>query len=110
MLKSKFIDILKTFSPKEFKQFRDFIHSPFHNSNKNVIKLYEIIRKYTPKFDSSSIEKEKLFRKLYPGKKYNDTVMRILLSDLLRLGEEFLIQRRSRQNPFAENLFLLEEL
>ncbi len=110
MLKSKFIDILKTFTPEELKHFRDFVHSPFHNSNKNVIKLYDIIRKYNPQFESPSIDKEKLFRKIYPGKKYNDTVVRILLSDLLRLAEEFLIQIRSKREPFGEYLYLLEEL
>jgi hypothetical protein len=110
MLKSKFIDVLKTFTRDEIKRFRDFVCSPYHNSNKNVVKVYELIRKHYPEFNSQSITKEKLFAKIYPGKKYNDTVMRILLSDLLKLGEEFLILTRSKKNPFGENLTLLEEL
>ena len=110
MLKSKFIDIVKTFSKEELKQFRDFLRSPFHNTNQNVVKLFDIMRKHAPEFDSVSLEKENLFKKLYPGKKYNDTVMRILSSDLLSLAEEFITYLRFRRNPFTEKKFLLEEL
>ncbi len=110
MLKSRFNDILKTFTKQEIKEFYDFVRSPAHNSNKNVIKLYESIRKHAPHFDSNLLGKDKLFVKLYPGKAYNDTVMRILLSDLIRLGEEFLIFKRSKRDSFGDELTLLEEL
>jgi hypothetical protein len=110
MIKSKFFEIVKSFSRDELKEFNDFVRSPFHNSNKKVMKLYEIIRKTYPEFKSESLGKDKVFQNLYPGKKYNDTVMRILSSDLIRLGEEFLIIKKSRENQFAETLLLLEEL
>lgn len=110
MLKSKFIDIIKTFSKEELKQFRDFLRSPFHNTNKNVIKVYELIKKCPPGFDTPVLEKEKLFHKIYPGKKYNDTVMRILSSDLLSLAEEFLSYMRYLNNPFTQKKYLMEEL
>ncbi len=110
MLKSKFIDIIKTFSKGELKQFRDFLRSPFHNANQNVVKLFDIVRKYAPEFDSASLEKENLFKKLYPGKNYNDTVMRILSSDMLSLGEEFLTLKRSAKDKYGMSLILLQEL
>lgn len=110
MLKSKVIEVLRTFSPDELKGFRNYIISPFHNSNSNVIKLFELARKYSPGYDSPGLLKENLFKKLYPGKKYSDIVMRILLSDLLRLSEEFLAYLRYTKEPFAEEKYLLEEL
>ncbi len=110
MLKSKFIDLVRSFSKEELKQFRDFVNSPFHNTNKNVIKLYDIIRKFHPDFTSPAIEKEKLFNKIYPAKKYNDTVIRILLSDLIKLGEDFLVLKRTMVSSFGDKLTLLEEL
>jgi len=110
MLKSKFIDVIRTFSKDELKEFRDFVYSPFHNSNKNVIKIFELIKKHSPDYTTDLIDKEKLFNKIYPGKKYNDTVIRILLSDLLRLSEEYLALKRARKYRFGDNLSLLEEL
>ncbi|MBS1552240.1 MAG: hypothetical protein JST15_09265 [Bacteroidetes bacterium] len=109
MKKSKIISILKSFSPEELKKFRDFVHSPFHNKNKNALGLFEIIRKYYPGFEESPIEKEKVFRKLFPGKNYNDTVMRILLSDLLKISEEYLAYTGFKKNKYDELKFLLSE-
>lgn len=110
MLKSKVIVVLKTFSADEIKSFRNYLRSPIHNTNKKVIKLYELIKKHHPGLDSTNIQKELLYKKLYPGKKYSDIVMRILISDLLRLSEEFLAYQRYSKEFFAEKSFLLEEL
>jgi hypothetical protein len=110
MLNSKFAGILRVLTKSELKEFRDFVLSPVYNSNKNVIKLYDISRKFAPAFDNPALKKENLFKKLYPGKKYNDTVMRILLSDLLRLGEEFLIFKRAKIGSVGDSILLLEEL
>ncbi len=110
MLKSKVMDILKTFTPEELKSFRNYVISPYHNSNKNVIKLFELARKHSPDYDSASLKKESIFVKLYPGKKYSDIVMRILISDFLRLLEEFLAYQKYLSEPLAEKLYLLDEL
>ena len=114
MIKSIFFDIIKTFSAAEVKQFRDFLRSPYHNSNKNVIKLFEEIKKFNPDFSGDKtkklLTKEKLFQKIYPGKKYNDIVIRILFSDLIKLAEEFLTIQGLRKYTFEENRFLLQEL
>jgi hypothetical protein len=110
MLKSKVIEIFGTFSPAEMKSFYNYINSPFHNSNKKVIKLYELIKKHYPELSSAGLEKETLFKKLYPGKEYSDIVMRILISDMLRLSEEFLAYQKYSGDYLAEKKYLLEEL
>ncbi|MEP7146511.1 MAG: hypothetical protein ABI792_05840 [bacterium] len=110
MLKSKFLDIVKTFSQEELKDFRNFVRSPFHNTNKNVIKITEIITKFYPALNDPKLEKEIIFKKIYPGKKYNDAVMRIIMSDLLQLAEEFLIYVNLFNNPVQGKKFLLNEL
>ncbi len=110
MFKSKVIEIFKTFTTEEIKLFRNFLLSPFHNSNKKVIKLFEILKKYYPEFSSGYIQKEHLFKKLYPGKKYSDIVMRILISDLLKLAEEFLSYKGFTEDRITEKKFLIYEL
>lgn len=110
MHKSKFIEIIRTLTPDEFRQFRSFVRSPFHNSNKKVIEVVEIVKKCFDEYDSPKLEKEKVFKRIYPGKKYNDTVMRILLSDLLKLAEEFLVNTALKASPSDEMKLLLSEL
>src|SRR5437016_2571875 len=91
MIKSKVIDVLKIFTTDELKKFKLFVNSPFHNSNKKVIQLYELIRKYLPELNNEKLKKENLFKKLYKDKPYNDIVMRILISDLMKLAEDFIV-------------------
>jgi hypothetical protein len=110
MHKSKVIQLLKTFSKEEIKEFRDYVNSPLYNRNKAVMKLYEIARKKYPDFTSSFLEKQNLFAKLYPGKPYNDVVMRILISDLLKLAEEYLGFIRFKADHFTSKKFILGEL
>lgn len=110
MVKSRVIDIFKTFSANEIKGFRNFINSPIHNSNKKVIKLYDLIRIHYPEFNSEKIQKEILFKKLYPAKKYSDIVMRILISDMLSLAEEFLAYTGFTKDFIAGKKYLLKEL
>ncbi len=110
MFRSKIIDIMRTFTPSEVKEFREFIRSPYHNRNGNVIKLYELLRRGFPDFTAGFLTKEKLFSKLYPGKKFNDTVIRILLSDLSKLAEEYLSFMNISGNEYVMKRHLLKEL
>lgn len=110
MHRSKAIEILRTFTTEELKRFKDFLNSPFHNRNKKVIRLFDFIRKSAPSFNAPSLAKEKVFAKLFPGKPYNDLVMRILISDLIQLSEEFLAYNGWKKNPLSEKKFLLDEL
>jgi hypothetical protein len=99
MFKSKLVNILRTFTPEEIKRFKEFISSPFHNKNKNVIKLFGALIKFYPNFSSDQLTKEILFKHLYPSKEYNDLVMRILLSDIIKLLEKFIAHSALEKNP-----------
>jgi hypothetical protein len=110
MQSNKFITILKSFSGEEIKEFGLFVKSPYHNRNNNAIKYYEIIRKYYPEFNSEQLTKENIYKQLYPEKKYNDLMMRILISDCIKLAEEYLIQKRLSKDKNSENLLFLKEL
>jgi hypothetical protein len=110
VFKSKFIEILKSFSPAELKEFKDFVRSPFHNKNKNVIKMYDLVRKYAPGFENKKLAKGAVYKKLFPGKTYNDAVIRILISDLIRLAEEYISYSRFQRDPLEESMLVIKEM
>ena len=110
MLKSKVLEIFRNLSPDEMKGLKDFIRSPYHNKNKNVMSLFDIIKKHSPSFNDHNFTKELVFKKIFPGKEYNDIVMRILLSDLNRITEDFLVQQRLEKSAYDYKKFLLSEL
>jgi len=106
MIKSKVIDILQTFNNKEMKSLGEFINSPFHNKNALMFLLYTELRKFHPKYNSSELTKEYLFRKVYKKNEYNDAAFRNLLSDLLKLTEKFLVYSFIDSSP-PENYRIL---
>ncbi|MDQ3021788.1 MAG: hypothetical protein M3R36_14635 [Bacteroidota bacterium] len=106
MIHNKSIRILKTFSKEELKQFSDFVRSPFHNKNKNLIKLFDILRKYHPEYE---FEKEKLYSKIYQGKEYNHNNMKKLMSEMFLISEKFLLQLIIKKETFTVDKYILEE-
>ncbi len=107
MIHSKSIDILRTFSKADLKHFSDFVRSPFHNKNKNLIKLFDALVKYHPEYDA---ENEKIFSKIYPGKVYSHDIMKKLMSELHKLSDIFLSYVGIRKEKFIFKKTLLKEL
>jgi hypothetical protein len=110
MQRSKLISLLKTLSLNEIRQFRDFVYSPYFNKEKVLMKLADYLADYHPEYDDEGIDKEKVFASLYPGKKYNDALMRNIISDFLKLANGFLLTLSLKRNEFRKDMLLLEEL
>lgn len=110
MINHKLLDILKNLSPRELKNFKDFVNSPFFNKSEKVSKLFErLIRNY-PDFSFDGITKETLHYELFPNIKYNDATIRHLFSDLYNLAERFLIEVNIQTKDSEKSSYLLEEL
>ena len=110
MKNSQLIKLLKTFSPKEIKKFGEFISSPYFNKNKNVIKLYKVIKKAHPDFEQKNFTKENLFRSIFPEKKYNDNTLRLLIHLLYERVKKFLTHNRFEKDIHVYKDELIHEL
>lgn len=110
MNNSSLIKLLQSFSKKEIIELREFLASPFFNKRQSVIKLFNIISKYHPEFRSEMISKEKVFEKLFPGKKYNDNLYRVLTHHLTELTKEYLSYSGFRKNSQEVSFHLSKEL
>lgn len=110
MLKTNFTDVLKTFDKEEFKRFIDYVNSPFHNTNRSVIKLMDAVKKYYPDFENRNFTKEKIYRKVFSAKDYNDQVMRNLMSDALQLAYGFLTIKDMHLMKTQNSITLLNQL
>lgn len=110
MQESILIKLLRSFSPDEFKDFFLLVNSPFFNREKVLKRFSEILKKYYPGFKEINSEKRKIYAKLFPGKKYNDALLRNTVSDMVKLAEEYLKIIHMRKDPFYEQYLLLKEL
>lgn len=110
MIKSKVIDVIQTFSKEDIKKFSDYLASPIFNKREVVIKLFNIYKKHHPEFKDKSLTKEKVFKKVFGDKKYNDENFRNLNSILLKHTEEFLSYLNYSGNQLTVKKHLLSEL
>lgn len=110
MKTSNLISLLASFTPKEIKEFSEFVQSPFYNKNENVTKLFVFLKKQYPEFGEQQILKESVFKKLYGKGKYDDGFMRTQIFALNSLAEEFLINRNLQKDKIKNSLCLLDEL
>lgn len=91
MKNSKIAQVLRTFSRREFKEFEKFAASPFFRKGRELKPLLKVLKKYYPRFDQRSFTKENIYRQIHKGS-YNDKLMKTLMSDLLKMSNEYLIQ------------------
>jgi hypothetical protein len=110
MNRSGLIEVLRTLTPKELREFSEFVNSPFFNKNVNVTKLFELLRKAYPEFENEKIDKTRIFKKLFPGKVYKDSTMRLLMHYLSEAAEKFLAITNFTGNEFGYKETLAGEL
>lgn len=90
MKTTKLVVLLKSFTKNETVQFDEFINSPFFNKNKSLTALYTQILKFYPQFDSEKFTEEHIYKKIFPGEKFDYFKIKNTISDLLALAVRFL--------------------
>ncbi len=110
MISATLLGILSKFTPKEFKEFGEFVKSPFFNKNIHVKHLYDYLKKFYPEFKDKKLDKEVVFENLFHGKKYNDGFLRTVIYNLGKLAEDYLAYINFRKDDLNRGMNLLKEL
>ncbi len=106
MKNGKLFQLIRTLSMAERQQFRDFLHSPFHNKREDCQRLWAALEGMK---EGQLPEKERLFQESYPKSSYDDQRFRLLQSTLLGLLESFLVLQGFGQNELEQELLLIRE-
>jgi hypothetical protein len=110
MLEHQVIDILKSFTAEEIKQFRRFLASPYFIRSETVNSLFELLVKFYPDFTNKKLTKEYIGENIFKTEKYIDSTVRNALSDLLESFELFLMQENFRKSASSSFEYLFKEL
>ncbi|MEO6695149.1 MAG: hypothetical protein ABIY50_08940 [Ignavibacteria bacterium] len=110
MLKSSLLEIIRTFTPKELIKFEDFVNSPYFNKNKNVLNLFNEIKKYAPEFKDENLDKELVWKKTFPDREYNYGIMKNIIHDLTKLAEQYIKQLKFGKDGYKQNEYFMSEL
>jgi hypothetical protein len=107
---NKLLELLKSFSVSEYKRFGDFVRSPYHNKSTFSVILYYYLKKYSKDFGQCSFTYEEISKQVYKDKKYNPPKIRSLVSDFVKLIEQFLIHTQLETYNTFQKVLLLYEL
>lgn len=90
-------------------RFGDFVQAHCSKRNKKLPVVWNQISKQYPLFADKKFNKERLYKKLYANRSYNDSTMRSFYHQLYLLTEKFLIAERLNRNYYGYLNFILEE-
>ncbi|RPI13943.1 MAG: hypothetical protein EHM58_17495 [Ignavibacteriae bacterium] len=107
---SKIVSLLKTLNKKEFKEFGNFVNSPNFTRKKKLLEFYKVICLYYPDFDKPKFNQHTIFKKLYPGKTYNEKIINYLKTELYKAAETYIGIIDMRKNIFDFHLHILKQL
>lgn len=110
MFKSNLLQIVSKLTSQELREFGDYVRSPFFNKNESVTKLYDHIALKYPDLDDEMLNKEVIFKKLFPGAKYNESFIKTLIFNLSHLAEDYLGYIQYSKEPLARETTILREL
>ena len=108
MDKSKLIQLLKTFQARDHRLFADFLASPYFNKNEELVRFYQHLRKLAPQFPERKIEKQAIWKRLYPKKAFDEKHLYYLMSDLHNLGLEYISVSKYQGDKFYHQFFMLD--
>jgi hypothetical protein len=105
MNKSKLIELYNTLDKVEHRTFKKWLLSPLHNEHKEVQQLFHFIgSRY--KLNSTTLNKERVWKQLYPSQTYNDLRLRHLMSISLDILKNFVRYFSLKEDYFQQEKVL----
>jgi hypothetical protein len=109
MYKTKIIDFLKLLNPLQIEELDLFIGSEYHNRGSmrtDTIALFQVLRQYYPDFLHEDLDRERVYKALFPDKKPLKGKLEKTISELHRLAKEFLLVQsyQNSENQFQKSM------
>lgn len=108
MESGKLLGLLKTFDATQWNRFIAFVGSPYFNKKEVLDRLARYLRHKLLKTKGVQLQKKAVHSELFTGQPYDDKAIRYLLSELLKLAEEFLVVENKRQDSVGYQLDLVD--
>lgn len=110
MENTSIIELLRTFSKNELKRFDLFIGSEYFNRRSAVTKLWNELKPFAPDFRSTSLTRENIYTKVFPGNKFNYGTLKNLIYELTLLSKKFIEIEYYSSKKIQGNFNLLEAI
>lgn len=108
MHQSKLLELLRTFSPRQRSQFREFLESPYFNRAADAAAFYDYLAPYAPAFAHAALSKAAVRNQFKPGEPLTEKRLAYLMNQLHGLAEEFVAVEAFRTDPLKKALARIE--
>ncbi|MBK8563561.1 MAG: hypothetical protein IPN76_09490 [Saprospiraceae bacterium] len=100
MQSSSLNQLISSFSTLELREVRKFLTSPFFNTRSDLVILFDSLT------TMGSLEKTEVWQRLNPSQPFDDQKLRLLMSYLHRLLEQYLAFKEATANELSNRLNL----
>lgn len=107
MKNSHLATILQTFSKKEIREMRKWLHSPIHNQRQDVVDLFEYLVSSNHLTEDKFLQKDRIFRKVFPQEVFSDAKLRQSIHFLLKSIESYLITKELQEDTIQAKMALV---
>ena len=106
----KALQIIRTFTKEEMKEFGKFIASPYFSTGRDLMPLFTYLKKYHPEYkNEKALELDAVHKAIsVKGKKTGQDTTRKLLSDLYKQTEEFILINSLKKNKYYTYILKLK--
>lgn len=108
MADNRLYGVLESFSKQDWKDFDRFVRSPFFNRQQILIEFMNYLREYF-KVNRRLPTNEQLFKALYPDRIFEDVRIRLIISNLYKLIEQYLVHSILLKENDKSQLILLDQ-
>lgn len=111
MHKTKLVTLFQHLDSREITRFLDYVNSPFYNKHTEVKKLCAYLAKYVPNPKRQHrLEKERVFKYVYPNKKFDANALHSISSKLLSFLHDYLVITAHEEKHNQHLIRILAEL
>lgn len=89
---SRLIQLISTLSVLEMKRFNRFLQSPYVTTNPDILKLFNLLKKFYPDFSTSKFNEQRIYQRLYGKEEAHKNKLQDLFFKLLRCLESYLLE------------------
>ena len=109
MLGSQLMQMIKSLTKHDIRELKKVVRSPYFNQREDVIKLYDFIEKNLNS-TKPDLSKERVFNFIFLNKKYDDVLIRQIMSYLFKIIQKYLITEGVLKNETESQINLVKAL
>lgn len=102
MLQTRLWQSIKSLPAAKKNSFSKFLHSPYFNKREDLILLYQVVEQHLA--EEKELTKADAWKAIFPEQKFTESKLRLLMSYLQRLFEQFIAVEEIGNNKIAIKL------